>query len=138
MIDFDRPTGDELPLIYDNWTKSYKKSLWAGTVRNDMWESVQRATIQGLLARGADVRVALAPRVEGVFTGRRVMGWACFEPGVLHFLYVKADYRGQGIGRALLDHVTAGWSDHIYSHRTRASAFLPRHFRYDPVSARTR
>ncbi len=141
-IDFEITTvaADEMPFIYDAWIKSFRVSPWAGCVRNDQFESVQRATIQGILSRGALIHVALAPRVEGVFTERRVMGFICTEPGLetLHYLYVKSDYRKHGIGKALLAAATGGWFTPRYSHRTRGSAILPKIWRWDPVVARVR
>lgn len=133
-----RPTGDELALVFDAWVKSFRKSPWAGTVRNDLWVTVQRATIKGILDRGAVVTVALAPIVPGVHEARRVMGYAVTEPGleVLHWLYVKDDYRRHGVGRALLNHMTDGWNRPRYTHRTRFSSLLPKKFRWDPVPAR--
>lgn len=141
---FDAPMPDEMALVYDAWIRSFRKSPWAGCVRNDRWEDVQRATIDGLLDRGARVLVALAPQVPGVFEGRRVMGFSVSEPGALHYWYVKADFRHKGIGRALLARTTEGWPPPApclpwtYSHRTRASALLPRHWRWDPTSARVK
>jgi len=140
-LTFDTPIPDELALVYDSWVESFRKSPWAGCVRNDVWQTCQRATIQGILQRGAKLTVVLAPVVEGVHTGRRVMGWACTEPQleVLHYVYMKADFRKHGIARAILLHETGGWHQPRYTHRTRASELLlPRRFRWDPTPARIR
>jgi GNAT superfamily N-acetyltransferase len=76
------------------------------------------------------------------------MGYVVFEPGVLHWLYVKRDYRGFGVGRALIREMVsslnaadfAGAPDRwIYTHRTKASQrFLGPCFHWDPVPARTK
>jgi GNAT superfamily N-acetyltransferase len=132
-IEFTAPTADELSkLVVDSWVESFRKSPWAGCVRNDMYQTTQRATIMGILGRGAVVTVALAPRVEGV------MGYAVTEPKLecLHWIYVKQDYRGNGVGRKLLQQTCQFWTHPRYSHRTRASSFLPRVFRWDPIPAR--
>ena len=138
MIDIVPPTADEMALIYDSWVKSFRKSPWAGVIPNNLYEATQRATIQGILARGASIQVALAPRVPGIFEGRRVMGWICTEPAIetLHFWYVKDDFRKKGIGKALLAEATGKWFQPRYTHRTRASELLPKRFRWDPVPAR--
>jgi GNAT superfamily N-acetyltransferase len=140
-VTFDEPTPEELALVHDSWVESFRKSPWGGCVRNDYWQTCQRATIQGILHRGTKLTVVLAPVVEGVHTGRRVMGWACTEPQleVLHYLYVKADYRKHGIGRALLEHVAGKWHQPRYTHRTRScDALFPRRWRWDPTPARIR
>lgn len=137
-IEYGPPTAGELDFVVDAWLESFRKSPWAGCVRNDMYQATQRATIAGLLARGAQILVALAPRLEGVHEGRRVMGYAVAESALecLHWVYVKKDYRGHGLGRELVRRVAEYWTHPRYSHRTRASSFLPRAFRWDPVPAR--
>lgn len=137
---FDAPTADELPLIFDSWSRSFRKSDWAGCVPNHKWDEVSRVAIAELLERSVCI-VALAPRVPGIFEGRRVMGYAVCEPNykVLHWLYVKDDYRRQGIGRALLREVRQGTEGWKYTHRTAASRnFLGADFTWDPVPARVR
>lgn len=138
MHNITTPTADELPLIYDSWTKSYRKSPWAGTIPNNLFEQVQRACIQGVLVHGAHIVVALAPQVPGVFEGRRVMGWICYESSieVVHYFYVKNDFRGQGIAKALIEHAASTWQKPRYTHRTRGSAILSKKWRWDTTPAR--
>jgi GNAT superfamily N-acetyltransferase len=148
-MQFDAPTADELDLVFDAWINSFKKSPWAGCVPNQLWFETQRETIRGILNRGASVVVAVTP-IQGREAEwpdvRRVMGYAVTEKNVLHWLYVKDDYRGYGIGRALLNEVTRLWPDGpapwVYTHRTKASVkFLgerPRPWRWDPVPARVK
>jgi len=128
----------ELPFIFDSWSRSFRKSPWAGCVPNYLWEQVVRACATEILDRGAEVLVALAPGTEA----RRVMGYSVAEPGCLHWLYVKTDYRRLSIGRKLLDAAVQRWpadAPRTYSHRTRASAgFLGPSWRWDPVPARVK
>jgi ribosomal protein S18 acetylase RimI-like enzyme len=136
---FDAPTAEEYSLIYDSWARSFRKSPWAGCVPNHLWDGVSRACIAELLNRSLIV-VAVKQLENGT---RRVMGYSVSEPGVLHWLYVKDDFRGMGVGKALLQAVTHGWEQHVYTHRTRASdKFLHRasgtSWIWDPVLARVR
>ncbi len=135
MIDeFDYPQPEEYPLIFDTWARSFRKSPWAGCVPNHLWDQVSRACIGELLTRS---RVIVA--VKNLPEGRRVMGYSVSEPGVLHWLYVKNDFRGLGIGRSLLELTTSGWDQYVYTHQTRASRkFLGTRFHWDPVPARIR
>ncbi len=133
---FDAPTADEFPLVFDAWARSFKKSPWAGCVPNHLWDSVSRAMASEIINRGAEVTVACIDLPEG---GRRVMGYAVTEPGVLHWLFVKRDYRGMGVGRALLAQSCPGDGAMKYTCRTRASTgFLGSRFSWDPVPARVR
>lgn len=118
---FDSPRADEFALVYDAWARSFKKSPWAGCVPNHLWDSVSRATSTEIIERGARVVVAYADLPDG---GRRVMGYSVSEPGVLHWLFVKKDYRGCGVGRELLAETVRTFpeGDRRYTHRTRASS----------------
>jgi GNAT superfamily N-acetyltransferase len=141
-IEFSPPNPDELPLIFDSWANSFKKSQWSGCVPNHLWDTVSRACITELLERS---RVSCA--VVSLPAGRRVMGYSVSEPTrrILHWLYVKRDYRGMGIGRRILgdacpDVADLSWAKPwTYTHRTRASSkFLGPAFSWDPVSARVK
>ena len=135
---FDVPTEDEYALVFDSWSRSFKKSPWAGCVTNDMYDQVSRRTIADILDRGATVRVACAELPTG---GRRVMGYVVCEPEkrILHWLFVKRDFRGMGVGSSLLREVVKDDETWTYTHRTRASVkFLGPQFEWDPVPARVR
>lgn len=135
MFRFDAPDAEEYSLIYDSWARSFRKSPWAGCVPNHLWDQVSRACIGELLNRSL-VIVAVKDLEDGK---RRVMGYSVSEPGTLHWLYVKDDYRGMGIGKRLLEFTTAGWEQFVYTHQTRASRkFLGSKFHWDPVPARIR
>lgn len=72
------------------------------------------------------------------------MGYSVSEPtrNILHWLFVKRDYRGMGIGHQLLDETTKPFDltkPYRYTHRTKASArFLGTAWEHDPVPARVK
>lgn len=143
-MNFVSPAADEFPLVYDAWANSFRKSPWAGCVRNCDWDEVSRNSINEILNRGARVICATADMEGG---GRRVLGYSVSEPAscVLHWLFVKRDYRGMGVGMELLRETTRDWppsSSRVprkYTHRTRASAkFLGEGWVHDPVPARVK
>lgn len=142
-VTIDTPRADEFDLVFDAWANSFRKSPWAGCVPNNLWDQVSRAVAGDILDRGAIVLVAVTPIAgqEDKFPEvRRVMGYSVSEPdrGVLHWLYVKRDYRGAGVGSALL-RATCPTGEWIYTFRTRASAtFLGHRFKWDPVPARVK
>lgn len=134
-IQFDSPNEDELKFILDSWSSSYRKSVYAGTVPNNLWQEVIRASITQLVGR-SNCNTIVA-RV-----GDRVMGYAVAEPGILHWLYVKKDFRRLGIGRCLLNAITLPWPAEVkkfprYTHNTYgAQRFLPKWWKWDPIPAR--
>lgn len=140
-ITFDAPSVDELKLILDSWSNSFRKSPFAGCVPNNEWARISRATATQLMCRPrARTIVALSPSNDG--NRGRAMGYIVGEPGILHWVYTKKSYRRLGIGKALLNELTKDWDvvskNHPrYTHRTERSVhFLPPGWKWDPVAAR--
>lgn len=142
-IVFSQPNIDELKLVLDSWSNSFRKSQYAGCIPNNLWPEVSRQTATQLMTRpGASTICALAPADET--TRGRVMGYSVSELGILHWIYVKKDYRRLGIGTQLLRELVKNWSDGErqhprYTHRTDSSSrFLPPGWKWDPIPARVK
>ena len=141
----DTPHADEYSLVFDSWARSFRKSPWAGCIPNQLYPSVQRTAMTDIMDRGAQVLVAVTP-IEGQEDQfpevRRVMGYSVSEPAkkLLHWIYVKDDFRGFGVGHQLL-RATCGDGDDewTYTFRTYASTkFLGKRFKWDAVPARVK
>lgn len=127
---FDAPFEDEYKLVHDAWAQSFRKSPWAGCIPNHLYDAVQHAASREIVERGARVIVMYIPLEDG---GRRIAGYSVSEPErrVLHWLYVKKDYRGHGFGRRLLQ-ATCPDGEWFYTYRTRASTkFLGSRFTHE-------
>lgn len=142
-IIFDYPTADEFKFILDSWSNSFRKSPYAGCVPNNLWPEVSRSTATQLMSRkSAQVIVALAPTDSG--ERGRVMGYYVAEPDILHWLYVKKDYRKLGIGKQLLKHALTIFTrgahgNKRYTHKTNSCYwFLPSTdgWKWDTIPAR--
>lgn len=94
--------ADDLSMVFDSWLKSWRTSKWAGTVPNHLYYATQRACIEDLLLRGAQVKI-----VHPSGHPDTILGWACAEEKegktVLHYLYVRDAFMGFGIPNLLLD-----------------------------------
>lgn len=143
QIQLDSPDADEFKFILDSWSSSFRKSPFAGVVPNNHWAAVSRATMTQLMTRPS-VTTTVALAGSSAETRGRVMGYVVSEPGILHWLYVKKDYRKLGIGRQLLDSAMVGWGGiekmyPRYTHRTDVSnKFLPPGWKWDPIPARVK
>jgi len=147
-IEFSTPNVDELKFILDSWSSSYRKSKYAGTVPNNHWEEIARATATQLMSRSrCRTIVALAPPinfVEGKEERGRIMGYSIAEPGILHWIYTKKDFRRLGIATQMLAEQMSQWDarDKKYprfTHKTDSSyRFLPRWWKWDPIPARVK
>lgn len=141
-IPSDAPEGggkSEWNLIFDSWALSWRKSPWSGTVRNCDWPEVSKAASGEIVDRPTTcVRVAWIKTEDGV---RRVKGYIVAEPSkkVIHWIFVKRDYRNQGVARALMQHVMGEDFGHrrnwVYTHRTYACARLFRGMQHDKAYA---
>lgn len=94
------PTDADMPCVLSNWLRSLRHGCSdARRIRSSLYFDVQRSRIARMLASGARLSVAAyEPGPE------LIMGWACGETGVLHYVYVKKRYRGNGIARMLVEH----------------------------------
>lgn len=128
---------EDINFIMSSWKKSWRTSPWAGVIRNDQYYTVMRDTIDGLVGRGAEFKVAcLASRPE------RILGWCCSErlpDGLccIHYVYVKDPYLRMGIGEQLVNDA-AGTKPGLYTFRTRQVAEACTGWRHAPEVARRR
>lgn len=90
-------TQDDVPFIFNSWLKSFRTSPFAGVIPNHLYYEVYRTTIEDLIARGAEVLVACDSAKE-----TRILGYICFEPNCLHYLYVKDPYLKLGVSDLLI------------------------------------
>lgn len=103
---------EDLPLVYNSWLKQYRNSPFTTGMGNDLYFTQHRKVISAILKR-SEVRVACDPNDSNT-----VYGWACgesYDTPLIHFLYVKKDFRGSGLGKMLLSEY--GWESgkHIIS-----------------------
>lgn len=122
------------------WLRSYADSPWARamTHREDWRRGItspaywsgHHALIDQLLSR-ATLTIATWP--EDTWT---IVGFACTEGDVVHYVYVTQDYRRGGVAKRLLESFD-GMVRVRFSHLSRACLALPipAHWTYDPYAA---
>jgi GNAT superfamily N-acetyltransferase len=139
-MNYDAPSASEFDLVFDAWANSFRKSPWAGCVPNHLWDTVSRTASSEIIDRGARIIVAYKELPDGT---RRVAAYSVSEPDrdILHWLYVKRDYRGCGVGRELLAETIKYFplKQKIYTYRMPASAkFLGPEWKHLPAAARAK
>ena len=101
-------SGRELGFIYDSWTRAVARdSIWQpnvgkrGVARTPVPPSLSLyyhdITLKKLLPK-CTLLAACDPDDLDV-----ILGYVCYEPDVLHFVYVKGGFRRLGIGNRLMD-----------------------------------
>ena len=88
----------DLPLIYDTWCTSYHAhcTTWLGWISRDTFRDIYELLVRSLLDK-AYVRVACLADDD-----KCVVGWACVRDDVLHYVWVREQWRGEGVCRLLL------------------------------------
>lgn len=114
-------TPDDIPLIMNSWLNSWKKSPWAGIVRNNHYYDQTRGVIEELVGRGATFEVACRASAPA-----RILGWICREitdagEAVVHYLYVKEPYLPFQVGENLVKRCP-GTQPGLYTFRFRQVA----------------
>ncbi len=84
--------------VMATWMRSYCDGIKQGSFRHAL-AIPQRAVATALFPRVLAIVDADAPHT--------IHGWACADPGVLHYLFVAEPFRRMGLGRALA-HACAG------------------------------
>ena len=90
---------EDWPLVISTWVESACHGSWfAHDVDRAVFYREQRAAIGRLWQRPSTVLLcACVPEDPAT-----IVGWACFElRRCLHFIYVKKNFRGFGVARAL-------------------------------------
>lgn len=107
--------------VYATWLNSLKhNSQFAARISNGIYFAQQHAVIERLLKRSRTL-VATIEEDPSV-----ILGWCCYEPAsdelgivipaVIHYVYVKPNFRRSGVASKLLDQVTLAGS--MYTHET--------------------
>lgn len=122
-LEFGEMDGEEVTFVLDSMSKSFRSSPWAGVVGNHLWHPLMKATLTGLLERGARVRVA---RASG-----KIQGYVMFEtkgPDVfVHWVYTRDSARRLGVGSRLLQEAGVKKGQRwFYTFRTKSAAYLTR------------
>ena len=110
-----RKVSDE-DFLYATWIKSFRDSSFARAVPTPIYNRSQRKRIDQLL-EDEDTYVIVACSPE---TPEHIYGYAVGAvPNVLHYLYVKKDYRNSGIGKRLCSHLWDGAKNNpvLYTHK---------------------
>lgn len=103
--DFDirdsRPS--DFKFIWDSWLQSWRRSPWAGVIPNNQYFAVTRSSIEQLVGRGAEFKVACSTEDPA-----HILAWLCYEvlktgECVIHYAYTKDAYLQYEPNRALLE-----------------------------------
>jgi GNAT superfamily N-acetyltransferase len=96
------------------WRRSYSDpwSDFAGIPHvpgSGLYKRIQGRAIELAMASGQTL-IACAPDLDD-----QILGWVCARPPhVLHYVFVKEDFRGRGLGRALFEAALGAGLERVY------------------------
>lgn len=122
---------DDLKLIFDSWQKSFKNSDMTNKMPTQLYNSCIERIIVDLLKNGSEISV-LTQGVDTKTNRDIIVAWACHglkdSTPVLHYVWVKQPFRGQGAATELLASVGIGAiNNYFYSARAPLARILERH-----------
>ncbi len=94
-----RPYAGESGFVAGTWMDSYKTSRWAKAHDDQDFFDCQAPVVSTLIDHGTIMLAAHRDKPDTLL-GHCVVERTALCP-VVHYIYVKGDYRRQGIGRAL-------------------------------------
>lgn len=103
-------------LVFSSWLKSNATSATARVAGHTAYYSGQHALIERLMQAGT-VRVVCSQASPDT-----IVGWASMEPGVVHYVWVREEFRRAGVAKMLL---SACGPRVEYTHRTDLCRELP-------------
>ena len=103
------------------WLHSYRSSAWARLMHPTTYTKTQRVIVETLMSYAQDDKyptrliVACSPDDE-----HQIFGWVCGEVqmrrALLHYVWVKAPYRRQGVASLLVSQLVDGTKPVAVSH----------------------
>jgi GNAT superfamily N-acetyltransferase len=89
---------DDWAFVYATWLRQMKRcSRFTKCIPNDVFFPAHHRSIERVLMRGATLSIAADPESDVT-----IWGYIVSEADVVHFLYVKGEFRERGIARRLL------------------------------------
>jgi hypothetical protein len=101
-IEIRNAVTDDLPFIFATWLRSYRhSSQFAKKISNDVYFKYHHAAIERIISRGGIIKIANIVGDPNV-----ILGYACLEAQggtdmVVHYVYVKKNFRKMGIASRL-------------------------------------
>lgn len=107
-------TETDLPFVYDNWRKSYRDSDFGYTLTGDVYFELQKAKMQSAIETSR-VHIACLPADHDHLLGFVVHNKRPDDLTVVHYLYVKWQYRNAGVAKRMLAYIKPSvpvvWTD---------------------------
>ena len=113
----------DIPFIFNSWLKAFRNARAVSEISQNVYFSEQHKLIEKLLSRGKTLVISNSNDPATIY------GYICYEYVqnifVLHFVYIKHDFRTLGLFTELMKATSNDFSSlGMYSHKTRIGHLL--------------
>jgi GNAT superfamily N-acetyltransferase len=113
--------------------KGVDEAYWVQATGREAFFRGHELLLRERLIPATSFLVASLPEDESA-----IVGWVCYQPGVLHYVFVKPKWRKLGIAKRLIEAAFPNYSQALtYTHRSQmaSSLSLPVQWKFDPYLA---
>lgn len=101
------PKASDIAFIYSTWLKNlYFGNSWFRSIERKVYFDKYKLVLDRVLQRSTVLVCCLTDDPDVV------LGYVVYEPGILHWIYVKKGFRRLGIGKLLLPQ-DVEWITHL-------------------------
>ena len=105
------PDPSELELLTQTYVREGRRSLWGGDeMQPRAWDRIAERFLAACVEDGHALVVGSRDGsvCAGYALGTRVRGSKGADRAIVHWVYVRGIYRGRGLARRLVEHMTRG------------------------------
>lgn len=112
-VDIRERKESDNDFLYATWIKSFADSAFARPIPKPIYNLSQRSRIEKILDKPETYCLVASDKESPEL----IYGWLVGEaPNIVHYIYVKRDYRQQGICKKLLEHLDTS-EPILYTHK---------------------
>lgn len=102
QISIREMNSDDVNFVYNSWLKSFRNSLEAMNQTNEVYYDNHKNLIEKLLNK-SNVNI-----IHPADDPSHILGFMCSEGNIVHYIYIKYNYRKLGIAKHLLTSIVSG------------------------------
>lgn len=126
LIEREEEPGDR-DFILASWLRSYRLSETVKGVDKSLYYSGQNKLASRILA-GSEVKILAASEDP-----KTIVAWMCYRFPVIHYIYVKQDFRRMGLASRLLGDPQK-WAAYTHKSLLSSKIQLPKTWKFDPYT----
>lgn len=109
------PKKTDIPFIYQTWLNSFRYDSWSKATAKSVFFDHYKLVIDEILSNSKTL-IACLPEDEDI-----ILGYLVYESQIIHYIFVKNDFRKYGIAANLVNHSMDLEQPITITHRTKTA-----------------